>query len=266
VDNCITVACTKCKQEYPLTKEYFQPAKGYRLGFNTQCRCCRRKAAKHHPNRKTEKHKETKALRSKNPDVSRRRNERRKERYATDPEFREYILTHAKASKVKNPELHKENKKREYQKNKDKYKESARKNYLKHRDKYIERSRNAIRDPVKRAIDVQRRLARKRQLPDTFTKEQWILCLSYFHNQCVICGRMFDDKCKPYMDHWIPLKNLECPGTVAWNIVCMCGGKGGCNESKHSHDAKKWLLDFYPPEQAQEIFGRVEEYLRGVKE
>ena len=34
--------CTKCKQQYPATLEYFGPAKSTKDGFHTYCRFCRR--------------------------------------------------------------------------------------------------------------------------------------------------------------------------------------------------------------------------------
>lgn len=262
--DCNTRVCTRCGSEHPLTAEYFQRSKGYKLGFNSQCRKCRNEQARHYPSTKSERKKQTKAAHAKRPDVVERKNQRRRERYANDLEYRQRLLDDNNKRRIANPELTKVKKREEYQRHKNKYKESGRKYYLKNRDVYIERAKKYKPDPIKRAIGVQRRLARKRELPDTLTKEQWLACLEYFNNQCAVCGKPFDEQCKPYMDHWIPLKSPDCLGTVVKNIVCLCGGKGGCNESKHSHDAKKWLSDFYPSEQAQAILQRIEEYFASL--
>lgn len=264
MSNCNTRCCTKCGVEYPLTLEFFEPGKAYKHGLNTQCRVCRRLAAKNHPSAKSEKKKKQKAARAKHPDVVARRTKRRKERYANDPEYREKILNRQRDERLNNPEIIKARKKKEYQKNKHKYKETNRKRYLNNREYFIEKSRQYTPDPIKRAIAVQRRLARKRSLPDTLTKEQWLACLNYFNNKCPVCDKMFTDTSKAYMDHWIPLSNSDCIGTVAENIICLCGGKDGCNESKSNHNAKEWLLEMYP-DKAEAILKRVEEYFEYIR-
>ncbi len=255
--DCNTRICTKCGNEYPLTADFFQPAKGYKYGFNTQCRNCRRKDARNYPSTKSDKKKKSKSEHAKRPDVIKRRNDRRRERYAKDFEFREYVLTSSKKTRIKNPEVTKAKKADEYKRHKDRYKASMRKYYLENRDIFIERARKQKPNPVSVIVRAERRLARKRALPDTLTKEQWLYCLEYFNHQCIVCGRLFDKHHKANMDHWIPLKNPKCLGTVANNIVCLCGK---CNTSKASRDAELWLMDFYPLEKVSQIMERVGTY------
>lgn len=260
-----TKICTKCGSEYPATTEHFRKKKGGWLGLEARCRTCRNEEARHYPSAKSDKKKLSKSLYSKRPDVIEKRKKQKRDRYATDADFRQYILTDNNNRRNANPELTKLKKRDEYQRNKDRYRKTGRNNYLKNRDIYIERARQQKSDPIAHAIRTQRRLARKRQLPDTLTKTQWLTCLEYFNNSCAVCGKQFNADCKAYMDHWIPLSDSMCKGTVAENIVCLCGGKNGCNESKHNHDARKWLLDFYPATEAQQILDRVSKYFEEVR-
>ena len=45
------------------------------------------------------------------------------------------------------------------------------------------------------------------------------------------------------MDHWIPLADAACPGTVAWNILPLCDGLTGCNNQKGAKNPKTWLYE-----------------------
>src|SRR5690606_39084474 len=83
-------------------------------------------------------------------------------------------------------------------------------------------------------LSTQRRRARKRQLPDTLTAEQWRLCVDYFDQRCVYCGSTGNMT----IDHPIPLSAEHCPGTVATNVVPACTG---CNCSKSDRDVRDFL-------------------------
>lgn len=263
--DCITRICTKCGAEHPATTEFFRKKKGGWLGLEAQCRECRNKQARNYPSSKSEKKRISKAAHAKRSDVAERRRQRRRERYATDLEFKEHILKKNNESRTKNPEVTKAKKADEYQRHKDKYRKSHRKHYLENRDIYIEKARQQKPNPISVIVRAERRLARKRALPDTLTNDQWIACLEYFNHCCAVCGKLFDDDTKAYMDHWIPLSSPECTGTVVGNIICLCGGVGGCNESKHNRKAELWLLDFYSLQQATEILDRVMEYFAKVR-
>lgn len=263
--DCNTKICTNCGEKYPATTEFFRKKKGGWLGLEAQCKKCRNEKATHYPSSHSDKRKQTKSIHAKRPDVAERRRTRRRERYNNDPEYRQRVLDDNTKRQLVNPEITRLKKRDEYQRHKDKYRERGRKHYLQNRNIYIERARNYKSDPVAHGIRTQRRLARKRQLPDTFTKKEWLRCLDYFNNQCAVCGKPFSAVSKPYMDHWIPLNSDQCPGTVAENMVCLCGGKGGCNESKHNRKAELWLLDFYTLEDAAQILDRVTAYFEQVR-
>ena len=105
-----------------------------------------------------------------------------------------------------------------------------------------------------------RRRARKHNLPDTFTEQEWIDCLEYFNHCCAVCGNQLRDlfgDTVPHADHWIPLASNECTGTIASNMVCLCNH---CNWSKNAIMPQEWLSRHYTKKQAQQILERIETY------
>lgn len=102
--------------------------------------------------------------------------------------------------------------------------------------------------------------ARKRQLPDTLTKQEWLTCLEYFNYACAVCGISFDDTI-PHADHWIPLASDKCTGTVATNMICLCKS---CNSSKNSRMPDVWLEWKYGIHQANVILKRIETYFESI--
>jgi 5-methylcytosine-specific restriction endonuclease McrA len=81
-------------------------------------------------------------------------------------------------------------------------------------------------NPKLRSVSEQRRRTRKLSLPIQWTIEDWDRCLAYFCHKCAYCGLQG----KLHQDHFIPLVNPDCPGTVPWNIVPACVS---CNCKKH---------------------------------
>ena len=153
----------------------------------------------------------------------------------------------------------------------DRAKATWRKYRLAHHEEIKERARQWSRsNPVKRTLALIRRRARKLDLPDTMTEHDWQVALTYFDNSCAVCGRSFKTNSgtyKPAADHWIPLSDPrpDNPGTVPTNIVPLCHGTGGCNNSKHDRDAKEWLVSRYGKVSAEEIFERIEQFFRIVR-
>jgi 5-methylcytosine-specific restriction endonuclease McrA len=112
----------------------------------------------------------------------------------------------------------------------------------------------------KHRIGEQRRRARKRELPDTFTYEQWIACLEYHNYCCAVCGNQLRDlfgNIEPHADHWIPLIKPECPGTTPDNMICLCNK---CNSSKSAAMPDVWLRRRFNTRKANEILKRVADY------
>lgn len=120
-------------------------------------------------------------------------------------------------------------------------------------------------------IYTSRRAARKLGLPNTFTTADWQRTLGYFNGCCAVCGHPLYDLFGTHTaaaDHWIALSDPrpDNPGTVATNIVCLCHGSQGCNNSKKNHPAEKWLIERFGKRRAREILKRIETYFQWVRE
>lgn len=135
-----------------------------------------------------------------------------------------------------------------------------------HRRKQIEANRNPVDIRVKRIISG-RREARRKSLPDTLTKHEWIRALEYFNGCCAACGRPEGLWHRIVADHWIPLSKGG--GTVVENIVPLChatpGGSNCCNTNKKDRDALEWLISDFGNKKAKEILRRVEQYFAWAK-
>ena len=106
---------------------------------------------------------------------------------------------------------------------------------------------------IRRIVIKQRYRARKLALPDTFTTAQWQFSLTYWQNCCVVCQRPDSFWSTLAADHWIPIASLQCPGTVATNMLPLCHGEQGCNNSKGDSDPHKWLVHRYGTRKAAKI-------------
>jgi hypothetical protein len=133
-----------------------------------------------------------------------------------------------------------------------------------HRQWYIENYQK-VYDRAR--INKQRRRARQRSLPDTFTVADWQRALDYFGNCCAVCGRAPDDHVTLAADHWIPLSDPrpDNPGSVAANLLPLCHGVGGCNNRKSSRDPVEFLETEFG-EQAGKILVRILAYFQLVAE
>lgn len=114
-------------------------------------------------------------------------------------------------------------------------------------------------------VAVQRRNARKRSLPNTLTTQQWQRCLKYWHHRCAVCDRPIGLWHTLAADHWIPLSNGSCPGTVPGNIIPLCHGIDGCNNSKSSRDPVVWLTEKFGKRKSAQILARVTAYFEWVQ-
>jgi hypothetical protein len=271
-DTIPTKICTKCGQEFPATLEYFYASKRGYLGLRADCKACKDIAVREN--------------RAKNKE---RIIQRRKERYQNNKEKereynRQYRATHAKEIAEYSREYYKRNRpegrKSDYQTNREvilqqqkKYRQENQEKEYKRKRLYQQNNREKVlnyqrqwkennRDKIR--IYSQRRDARKRNLPDTYTVEEWLACLEYFNHCCAVCGAQLRDlfgEIEPHADHWIALNDPDCPGTVAENMVCLCNG---CNVSKQDTQAIVWLIKKFGKSKAKQILMRIEAYFEGV--
>lgn len=240
-----TKCCTKCRIEYPATAEYFARDKSKADGLYSSCKSCVKIHQKKERDDKPEyvRERERKARSKRAPII----NERRREQYAENPEpFR----VRNREARRRNIEKVRKQESASYARNKDKWRENRRLYYLRTRDT--------------RGIYSTRYHARKRGLPVSFTKKDWLRALTYFDHRCAVCGRPAGLWHTLAKDHWIPLTSSCCPGTVPGNIVPLCHGDGGCNCSKKNSDPEIWLIRKFGKRKAQKVIKGIEKYFEWV--
>jgi hypothetical protein len=67
-------------------------------------------------------------------------------------------------------------------------------------------------------------------------------------------------------DHWIPLASPDCPGSIPTNIVPLCHGEGGCNNSKGKHNPVEWLDRRFGKRKAKQVLARILAYFDTLRE
>lgn len=189
----------------------------------------------------------------------------RKYRQLNADKIKEYI----KHWKKENSDKVKEYQVKKYKKDRKKINERSRQWYKKNSEKAKKQMKKwAKENSDKKSCSKIHRRTRKRSLPAYYTAKHWQAALQYFNHCCAVCGRQFNNLLGDFtaaMDHWIPLSAKDCPGTTPDNIIPLCHGVGGCNNSKSSKDAQKWLVETYGKKKAKEILTRIEEYFSIVR-
>jgi hypothetical protein len=109
------------------------------------------------------------------------------------------------------------------------------------------------------------RRTRVQELPATFTPEDEAFMLQYWSYACAACGNQNGFEWFLALDHWIPVKSPECPGTIATNMIPLCHGTGGCNNSKHNLPPEEWLVRRFGARKAKAIAKKVQEYFAIVQ-
>lgn len=261
--------CTKCKAEYPRTPEFFKRNKSCSDGLHTQCKVCTSAQSREYYRENADE-----------------LNRKTKERY---PEIRERTLAYAKGWRERNHETLLIKKKEYYQENREhdlaKSREWREKNPERVKEngrEYGKRNRARIkikqkeweaankdrlliqRRPQKR-LNESKRSARKAGLPASFAAEHWRQALEYFKGVCAVCGRPPGLWHTLAMDHWIPLASPDCPGTIPENIIPLCHGDGGCNNSKHSRQPEEWLISRLGKRKAKKILKAIEDYFEWTR-
>lgn len=127
----------------------------------------------------------------------------------------------------------------------------------------LKRHRTTEKFKAKQRTRIHQRRARKNALPATFTHKHWRLSVDYFHGCCAVCGKQLRDlwgTSRAELDHWIPLSDPHCPGTIPTNILPLCGGIDGCNPTKREHLPDVWLATRFGRSEAARILQRVNVY------
>ena len=146
--------------------------------------------------------------------------------------------------------------------------EHVRERGKKYRDKYPHRVNTwRLQNPEKIRVISQKRSALKRQLPNTLIHDEWQNILEHFNGCCAVCGRAAGLWHTIAMDHWIPLAAdiPDNPGTVAWNVIPLCHGLGGCNNEKSASLPKEWLQKKFGTKKGNKVFNEISEYQERLK-
>lgn len=231
-----TKCCTKCAEIKPLAEFRKDPTK--KDGLYSSCRTCCRKQARER--------------RLRDLDAS-----RAAEKVYRDSR-RDELNALQRARYAKNPDPIRERNRNNRRENLERFLESERKSYQKkkglgkgYKKGDYQRKKHSI------LASGLRRKARKLSLPDSFSVADWRYALDYFNGCCAVCGRPPGLWHIMSMDHWIPLNNPDCPGTVPTNIVPLCHGDGGCNNSKKASDSEAWLVRKFGKKIAYTVLSRV---------
>lgn len=107
---------------------------------------------------------------------------------------------------------------------------------------------------------------RRRSLPNFYTLNDWERTLDYWGYACAVCERQRGLWHTISQDHWIPLTNPACPGTVVTNMLPLCYGADGCNNSKGKKDPALWLTEKLGKRKAKKKLAQIERYFGWVSQ
>jgi hypothetical protein len=271
--------CWDCKQVLPANPDVFSRNKMNSDGLSGQCKVCATRYRRANRERIIERKKRYYAENSKTI------NERFKDKTTNDPEFRAKYLARRKEHYYEHHEEIREKQKLNYKENIEKHRiyRATRKEYnSEYNREYYQRNREQIRQShqkwyqsnleenrKRKAIYTNLRRKLKLSLPTNFSLSDWSYALEYFEHKCAICGREANsDGLSMSMDHWIPISDPRPDnlGTVPENIVPLCHGLDGCNNSKSNLDPKIWLIRKLGAEAGLAKLAEVEAYFQHLRD
>lgn len=258
--------CSKCGEWFPATTEYFNRNRVTKDGLHSECKACRKAYNAEHKEEKRAYNQRWYAEHKEDTDArnARWRAEHKEEQRTY---FARYYAEHKSEKREYDV--------RYYVEHRNELRQHAARYYAEHREKqrvYVALYRVKKPEVIKAAE--QRRFARKRQLPNTLTAQEWRDCLTYFSNKCAYCGKEADFWTVIAAEHYIALKDprADNPGTVVTNIIPACHGRKGvpagtpcCNNNKGNKDPEQWLIERFGKRKAREIQKRIEAYFEVVK-
>lgn len=250
--------CTACEQILPATSEWFRIDRRVPSGLGATCKACGASYSRQYYRDNIAK---VRISRAQSHLLNRDDRRAKSRKWYQD-----------------NKQRHRANAKEWYKANYEQVRAAEHKRYLENREEYVEKTRRwrvenrdryraynkkwAEEHPDRAAAIIKardtRRRARKYNLPDTFTPSEWEACLSYWENKCAVCEGNQD----LHADHWIPLANENSPGTVADNMICLCGS---CNRTKHTKDARVWLAEKFGESIAEQKLTEIETYFQHIR-
>lgn len=124
--------------------------------------------------------------------------------------------------------------------------------------------KDPIRYQQKSATYGNTRRTRKEALPSGLTQSEWQRCLEYWSYRCAVCERPVGLWHTLAMDHWIPIANPNCPGTILGNVIPLCHGVDGCNNSKSDALPQEWLMRKLGKRKAAKKLAEIEAYFEFI--
>lgn len=282
-----TRTCRVCGATYPATTEFFVGNKGSLYGVDRICWDCKRAAHQKYreenrellreknqryreENREVLREKQRQFV-AKNPDKIRQSQQKHYEKNREkiqEKDRQRYYKNHEREIermriyREEHREEKRESERRRYHENSEEEREHLRavkrEWKAKNRDKIREGNQRWRKEnPHKKAVAQHRWKARRRGLEDTLTAEEWKVALDYFGGRCAYCGQVGELS----QDHYVPLSDPDCPGTVVRNILPACIG---CNSSKKNLQPSQWLRRKFG-NQSAEIERRIYGYFEQIE-
>ena len=196
--------CTQCKIWKPATQENFYTDKRLSSGLHSWCRNCKNNTQRSDPNR----------------------SKRRRLHYRLN-----------KQHELENNKKYHEEHKSEIKKRQSAYRktEGFKKSKAKHRRKPDVYKTDALRSKIR--YHAKRSNTAK---SDSINRQQWESAKKYFNYRCAVCGKEPNEDQVLAIDHWIPISKGGL--STVENIVPLCHGVDGCNNSKKDKDPLEWLI------------------------
>lgn len=285
-----TRTCRVCGRTYPATTEYFVGNRLSRYGVDRICWECKRAARAQYraenPDKVHERRQKDK--------------ERKRQKRAANPEKeRQYRAEHPDKIRESRKKYYEENREKVLEKYRQYYHENHEKEIermrlyreehretkrtmdLRHYHEQTQEEREHRRalkrewqaknkdkvrqqmqrwreeNPARNAATRHRWRARRRGLADTLTGAEWQAALEYFGGRCAYCGG--DGALS--QDHYVPLSDPDCPGTVSWNTLPACLS---CNSSKKNLPPAQWLRRKFGS-RAADIEQRIHDYFGQIE-
>jgi len=252
-----TKICTKCRIE--LNISMFNRLSSSKDGYKYRCRKCEKEYRSENKKAITE---QKKMYIQTNNIAFKERNRKYKQanKDTISKDAKEYYETNksaiAKRSKKfrdANKEIMAERGKKYYKENKDKIAEKAIQYRELNKNKLSENHKQYYKNNRSKAyIRTQKRLAKKKNLPNTFTFKEWVNTKLYFNNRCAYCGK----ELPLAQEHFIALSRGG--GYTVNNIIPSCKS---CNSSKGNREFKVWYPKYKYYSLTRQI--KINKYLGG---
>jgi len=258
----------------PATTEYFSKSKRGKYGLYSICKECKKKDRYLREKGNPEKTKEQRRV-SYQKHAEKKRDYSRKYYHNN----KEKMIAYSKNRRQQNIEYFRARDRQYYQEHIEEkriYRQNRVEIARAHGRKYYQENIEAItdkhkdyylRNPQIFANAVIRRKMREANLPYDFPQEDEDFMYEYWGHRCAVCGRPRGLWHTLVADHWIAVKDPrpDNPGTVPWNMIPLCHGKDGCNNSKLNKDAHRWLVKRLGKRKAKQIETKIQAYFEIVR-